>query len=138
MSSSGAFRDPGCVFCRIVSGDAPAERVFEDDLTLAFMDVSPASDGHVLVIPKAHRADVFTLEQPHADAVWRSTMRVAGAVRRALRPEGMNLHQSNGRVANQHVFHFHFHVIPRYAAGAPASRSRIPELAERIRAALVR
>jgi diadenosine tetraphosphate (Ap4A) HIT family hydrolase len=128
-------RDPACVFCSIVAGEASAEIVFEDDLTVAFMDVSPASDGHVLVIPRRHQPDVFTLEQPETDAVWHSTLRVARAVRDALRPDGMNLHQSNGRVANQHVFHFHLHVIPRYATGGTASRSRIPEIAERIRAA---
>jgi histidine triad (HIT) family protein len=127
--------DPDCVFCAIVAGDAPAETVYEDDLTLAFMDVSPASDGHVLVIPRRHQRDVFELEQPETDAVWHSTLRVARAVRDALAPDGMNLHQSNGRVANQHVFHFHLHVIPRYATGGTASRSRIPEMAERIRSA---
>ena len=127
-------RDPNCMFCSIVAGDAPAERVFEDDLTLAFMDVSPASDGHALIVPKRHQPDVFALEPPETDAVWHSTLRTARAVREALRPDGMNLHQSNGRVANQHVFHFHMHVIPRYADGHAASRARIPELAELIRA----
>jgi histidine triad (HIT) family protein len=129
-------RDPDCVFCSIVAGDAPAERVYEDELTVAFMDVAPASDGHVLIIPKRHRRDVFSLEEPETDAVWHSTLRVAHAVRDALAPDGMNLHQSNGRVANQHVFHFHLHVIPRYATGGTASRSRIPEIAERIRSVL--
>ena len=134
MIEAGPDRDPGCVFCSIVAGDAPAERVFEDDGTLAFMDVSPASDGHTLIVPKRHLPDVFALGQPEADAVWHTTLRVARAVRDALDPDGMNLHQSNGRVANQHVFHFHLHVIPRYATGGTASRSRIREMAERIRA----
>jgi histidine triad (HIT) family protein len=136
--SEGAARDPACIFCSIVAGDADAERVFEDDLTMAFMDISPASDGHVLVIPRRHQADLFALEPPETDAVWHSTLRVARAVRDALVPDGMNLHQSNGRVANQHVFHFHLHVIPRYASGSAASRSRIPEIAERVRSALSR
>jgi histidine triad (HIT) family protein len=128
--------DPGCIFCSIVAGEAPAETVYEDELTLAFMDISPASDGHVLVIPRRHQPDVFELEQPETDAVWHSTLRVARAVRDALSPDGMNLHQSNGRIANQHVFHFHLHVIPRYATGGTASRSRIPDIAERIRSAI--
>jgi histidine triad (HIT) family protein len=134
--TASPVRDPSCVFCSIVAGEADAERVYEDDLTLAFMDVSPASDGHVLVIPKTHQADVFELVEPEADAVWRSTLLVARAVREALEPDGMNLHQSNGRIANQHVFHFHLHVIPRYADASTSSRSRIPELAERIRSAI--
>ena len=134
--TSPAEREPSCIFCSIVAGDAPAERVFEDDLTLAFMDISPASDGHVLIIPKRHQADVFALEPPETDAVWRSTLKISHAVRDALAPDGMNLHQSNGRVANQHVLHFHMHVIPRYATGGAASGSRIAENAERIRAVL--
>jgi histidine triad (HIT) family protein len=133
---SAGERDPGCIFCSIVAGEAPAETVFEDELTLAFLDISPASDGHVLIVPKRHLRDVFELEPPETDAVWHSTLRVANAVRDAIAPDGMNLHQSNGRVANQHVFHLHLHVIPRYATGGAASRSRIPEIAERIRAAL--
>jgi histidine triad (HIT) family protein len=133
---AAADRDLACVFCDIVAGEAPAERVFEDELTLAFLDTAPASDGHVLVIPKRHQPDVFALQQPETDAVWHSTLEVARAVRDAFGPDGMNLHQSNGRVANQHVMHFHLHVIPRYATGSAASRSRIPEIAERIRAAL--
>jgi histidine triad (HIT) family protein len=136
ISPPDPARDPSCVFCSIVAGEADAERVFEDDLTLGFMDTSPASDGHVLVVPKRHLPDVFALEPPETDAVWRSTLRVARAVRDALRPDGMNLHQSNGRIANQHVFHIHLHVIPRYATGGTGSRSRIREIAERIRAAL--
>jgi histidine triad (HIT) family protein len=129
-------RNPSCVFCDIVAGDASAEGVFEDDLTLAFMDTSPASDGHVLVIPKRHQPDVFSLEEPETDAVWHSTLLVARAIRDALRPDGMNLLQSNGRIANQHVMHFHLHVIPRYVTGGTASRSRIPETADRIRTVL--
>jgi histidine triad (HIT) family protein len=138
VSDGSAFRDPSCIFCDIVAGDAPADCVFEDDLTLAFMDVSPTSDGHVLVIPKRHQPDVFALEEPETDAVWHSTLRVARAVRDALAPDGMNLHQSNGRVANQHIMHFHLHVIPRYVTGGTGSRSRITETADRIRGALDR
>jgi histidine triad (HIT) family protein len=138
VSPPDPARDPACVFCSIVAGEAPAERVLEDDLTVAFMDVSPATDGHVLIVPRRHQADVFALEPPETDAVWRSTVRVAHAVRDALRPDGMNIHQSNGRIANQHVFHFHLHVIPRYATGGTGSRSRIAEIAERIRGAVSR
>jgi histidine triad (HIT) family protein len=138
VSDGSPARDPSCLFCDIVAGDALAERVFEDDLTLAFMDVSPASDGHVLVIPKRHQPDVFALESPETEAVWHSTLRVARAVRDALEPEGMNLHQSNGRVANQHIMHFHLHVIPRYVTGWTGSRSRISETADRIRDAVDR
>jgi diadenosine tetraphosphate (Ap4A) HIT family hydrolase len=136
VSGDGSARDASCIFCSIAAGDAPAERVLEDDLTVAFMDISPATDGHVLVIPRRHQPDVFALVPPETDAVWHSTLRVAHAVRDALRPDGMNIHQSNGRIANQHVMHFHLHVIPRYATGGTASRSRIPDTAARIRDAL--
>jgi len=122
-----------CIFCRIVAGDAPAEIVFEDDLTLAFMDIFPATDGHVLVVPKAHAEDVYALEQPHADAVWHTTLRVAHAVRAALGPEGLTIRQANGRVASQHVFHVHVHVIPRNARESRGDASRVAEMAGRLR-----
>lgn len=125
-----------CIFCRIVAGEAAAERVDEDELTLSFMDAFPASNGHVLVIPKAHRADIYELSQPHADAVWRATLRVANAIRAALEPDGLTVRQANGSIAGQHIWHFHIHLIPRSAGGDRAESSRIAEFAERIRASL--
>ena len=103
-----------CVFCAIGEGRAPAEVVFEDEETLAFMDINPANPGHTLVIPKQHVRNIYELDEQTAAAVMKTTVRVARAIRRALQPNGMNLIQSNERAASQEIFHFHMHIIPRW------------------------
>src|SRR5439155_16112179 len=80
-----------CVFCAIVAGEAPAERVFSDDLTLAFLDVNPAADGHTLVVPKRHVENLLELQDPDAGVVWTTVRHVANVIRDALRPDGLNL-----------------------------------------------
>ncbi len=103
-----------CIFCDIIEGRAPAETVFEDDETLAFMDINPANPGHTLIIPKRHVRDIYELDRETAAAVMRTTVKVARAVKMALQPDGMNLVQSNERAGGQEVFHFHMHIIPRW------------------------
>lgn len=133
-----------CIFCRIVAGEAPARKLDEDEATLAFMDINPATDGHCLVIPKRHAPDVWTLPEEDGVAVWRAVRRLAGAVRAGLRADGLNILQSNGRAALQTVFHYHVHLIPRYVGDGihvplmrgPGDRSRLDEFADRIRGAL--
>ena len=133
-----------CVFCSIVAGQAPSTTVHEDDRTLAFMDINPATDGHTLVIPKTHARDLFEMEDADADAVWRSVRLVARAARDAFSVDGLNLLMANGRPAFQTVFHAHVHVIPRYRIDEirvpwiprPGDRSRIADHGERLRAAL--
>ncbi|MGF1641436.1 MAG: HIT family protein [Rhodospirillales bacterium] len=107
------MRDPECIFCRIVGGAVPSIRVFEDDRTLAFMDINPANPGHVLVIPKAHAADIYAIDEPSLTATVVAARRVARAVRAALAPDGINIVQANGPGAAQSVAHFHWHVLPR-------------------------
>ena len=124
-----------CLFCRIVAGEEPAERVDEDDVTLSFMDAFPASNGHVLVIPKTHVESIYDLDERDGDAVWRTTIRIARAIRSALEPDGLSLRQSNGRAAGQVIPHFHMHLVPRYEVGERGDRGRIREFAERIRSA---
>ena len=106
--------DRGCIFCAIVEGQAPAEVVFDDEETLAFMDINPANPGHTLVIPKGHIQDIYGMDEETAAAVMRTAVRVARAIKRALQPDGMNLIQSNERAGGQDIFHFHIHVIPRW------------------------
>jgi histidine triad (HIT) family protein len=105
----------GCIFCRIVAGDAPCERVFEDAATLAFVDIHPANEGHCLVIPKAHFAKLFDMPPAAFAAVGASVVRVARAVDQVLRPGGLSLVQANGALAGQTVPHVHVHVLPRRA-----------------------
>ncbi|MEW6059532.1 MAG: HIT domain-containing protein [Actinomycetota bacterium] len=124
-----------CTFCDIVSGRMPAQVVFEDELTMAFMDAFPFSNGHTLVVPKRHAADIYELQQPDADAVWHTTLHLAQAIRTALTPPGLTVRQANGRIADQHILHFHIHLIPRYESGSRGDRALILDFAERIRAA---
>jgi len=105
-----------CVFCRIVAGEIPSTRVYEDEHTLAFMDIGQVNPGHVLVAVKPHVENIHGLDDALAAAVFRSTVRVARALRDAFTPEGMSIYQANGPAAGQTVFHLHIHVIPRWAA----------------------
>jgi len=133
-----------CIFCAIVEGRAPAEVIFEDEETMAFMDINPANPGHTLVVPKQHVRDIYELDEETAAAVMRTAVRVARAIKAALQPEGLNLLQSNGRAGGQAVFHLHMHVIPRWygdglhLARPPVRRERqaIKEVAARIKAHL--
>lgn len=134
----------GCVFCAIVAGEASSHGVYEDEHTVAFMDINPATDGHLLVIPKRHAPDLWSIPEEDGAAVFRSVRRVAQALREGLEPDGLNVLQSNGAAALQTVFHYHVHLIPRYHGDgihvplmrAPGDRSRLAEFAERVRAAL--
>lgn len=105
--------DPDCIFCKIIAGDIPCFKVFEDDRTLAFMDINPVHPGHVLVIPKFHAADLCAVPDDWLSATSVTARRVARAVQAALDPPGLNLLQCNGPAAAQSVMHFHMHVIGR-------------------------
>jgi histidine triad (HIT) family protein len=104
-----------CIFCKIVAGEIPAQIVDEDEQTLAFMDIMPATRGHALVIPKRHAADLLEIEPDQLAAVAIAAQRLALRVHDRLGADGINLINSCGREAWQTVFHFHIHVIPRYA-----------------------
>jgi len=132
-----------CIFCKIVRGEAPAYRVYEDADTLVFMDIFPVTDGHTLVVTKAHWADVFDTSEDGLAAVARTAHRVAQAIRTTLNPDGLMVFQLNGAAAGQTVFHYHMHLMPRAhgeplqlhtrVAGDPA---RLQALASRLAAAL--
>ncbi len=110
-----ARRDPDCLFCKIVAGEIPATVVAEDERTIAFMDINPATRGHVLVIPRAHARDVHEIETADLEAVAVAAQAIAGRAVKRLGADGVNLLNSSGADAWQTVFHFHMHVIPRYA-----------------------
>jgi len=107
-------RDPDCLFCKIVGGELPATVVAEDERTLAFMDINPATRGHALVIPREHAADLLEIGQEDLAAVAAAAKRLAACAKEALGADGVNLINSCGAAAWQTVFHFHVHVIPRY------------------------
>ena len=133
-----------CVFCMIRDGKIPCTKVHEDDRTLAFMDINPINPGHLLVVPKAHAPTVVDVTEEDLAVTYRVAKRLAAAVQKALRPEGMVVAQFNGEAAFQSVPHFHVHLIPRWlndgkgftwelVKGDPA---KIAETAAKIRAAL--
>ncbi|HEV2774385.1 MAG TPA: HIT family protein [Solirubrobacteraceae bacterium] len=108
-------RDPDCLFCKIVAGEIPATIIAEEERTIAFMDINPATRGHALVIPRAHARDVHEIDTEDLKAVAATAQVVAGRLVERLGAAGVNLLNSNGTAAWQTVFHFHMHVIPRYA-----------------------
>jgi histidine triad (HIT) family protein len=106
--------DPECLFCKIVAGEIPATIVAQDDRTIAFMDINPATRGHALVIPRAHARDLHEIDREDLEAVGAAAQRVAASACEKLGADGVTLLNSNGAAAWQTVFHFHMHVIPRY------------------------
>jgi len=105
-----------CVFCSIVAGRAPAHRLLEDEHTMSFLNIAPATLGHALVVPRRHAEGLWDLEDEEHAQVARAAGRVARLLRDALNPAGMNLMHATGTAAWQSVFHFHVHVVPRYRA----------------------
>jgi len=106
--------DPDCIFCKILAGDLPATIVDEDERTISFMDIAPATRGHALVIPRTHVPDLLSVDQQDLLAVAIASQRLASRAKERLGADGVNLLNSCGAAAWQTVFHFHVHVIPRY------------------------
>lgn len=102
-----------CIFCKIVAGEIPAHKVYEDAASLAFLDINPATRGHALVIPKAHAPDLFAIAPDDVSAVARAVQAVARKLQQVVQPDGINIVQNNGAAAGQVVLHYHVHVIPR-------------------------
>ena len=132
---------PDCIFCKIVAGELPSQIVDSDERTIAFMDISPATPGHALVIPRAHSEDLMSVPEEDLIATMLAVRRLAQRMRETIQPDGVNVLNSCGRAAWQTVFHFHVHVIPRYhddplelpwvpSAGDP---EQIAAVADRIR-----
>ncbi len=107
---------PGeCIFCKLIAGEIPSARVYEDALTIAFMDIGQVNPGHVLVATKRHAVTLFDLTSEEAAAVMQAAQKVAEAVRAVFDPPGLTLLQANGKEGDQTVAHFHMHVVPRHA-----------------------
>ena len=104
-----------CIFCKIIQGEIPSAKVYEDEVVYAFLDITQVTPGHTLVIPKQHVANIFEYDAELAAQVWARIPKIARALQAAF-PEmqGLNILNNNGEVAYQSVFHSHFHLIPRY------------------------
>ncbi|MGO9488355.1 MAG: HIT family protein [Solirubrobacteraceae bacterium] len=106
--------DPDCIFCKIAAGELPATIVDQDERTIAFMDIAPATRGHALVIPRAHSRDLLEVDEEDLRATVLAARRLAARAKERLGADGVNLLNSCGQAAWQTVFHFHVHVVPRY------------------------
>ena len=110
--------DPNNIFAKILRGEAPCVKVYEDEVSLAFMDVMPRAEGHTLVIPKVRSRNLFDIEPQDLAGFMPSVQKVAHAVRDGMKAEGISLQQFNEEAGGQQVFHLHFHVLPRWT-GVP-------------------
>lgn len=115
-----------CIFCKIVRGEGPAYRVFEDERTLIFMDIFPVAPGHTLIIPKMHGTNILAVEERDLQIVAAHSRRLAHAQREVFEPDGIAVFQLNGAAAGQTVFHYHTHLIPRMAGDTIEIHSRTP------------
>jgi histidine triad (HIT) family protein len=136
--------DANCIFCKIIRGQVPSFKLYENDKTFAFMDINPITPGHALIVPKFHARDIFETPDEWVGAAMVTTRRIARAVQAAVQPYGMNVVQANGPGAKQSVFHLHIHVVPRLKDDNlpmnwpinPGDKDAIAKLAESIRANL--
>lgn len=106
-----------CIFCKILNGDIPAAKVYEDEHVFAFLDISQVTKGHTLVIPKVHQENVYELDADVAANLFKVVPKIANAIKKAYDPIGLNILNNNGEEAGQSVFHYHLHLIPRYGKG---------------------
>lgn len=103
-----------CIFCQIVNKKREAVIIYEDEYTMAFADIYPLMKGHTLVIPKRHFTNIYEIDEETASHLFKTTSKVAKRIKEVLKPDGINIHQSNERAAGQEVFHIHIHIVPRY------------------------
>ena len=142
MSLHGTY-DTDNIFAKILRGEMPCVKVYEDDNVLSFMDVFPQSEGHTLVIPKAPSRNLLETNAKDIGRLFGAVQRITKAVETALKPDGITITQFNGAPAGQTVFHTHVHIIPRYDGkalgahgGGMADMDELKALAEKISAAL--
>lgn len=135
--------DPDCIFCKIINRDVPAAIIREEEHAIAFMDAFPSSEGHALVVPKAHHPDLLTLSAEALQAAAALAQRVAQAQMQTLEPDGIVVTQFNGAAVGQTVFHYHVHVVPRRQGQDSAVHGRtqgdpsaLQALAEKLGAAI--
>jgi histidine triad (HIT) family protein len=123
------MRDPNCIFCKVVAGEIPGEIVDSDERTVTVMDINPATRGHAVVIPRNHSENLLTVPEDDLVATVAAVRRIVERMRDTLQPDGFNVLNNMGRAAWQSIFHFHVHVIPRYADD-PLQLPWLPEPAD--------
>ncbi len=131
-----------CIFCKIIQGEIPATKVYEDEKVLAFMDINPLNDGHTLIVPKRHAETIFEIDPQDLIATMKVAQRLAIAIKKALNSDGMIVVQLNNKAAGQMVPHLHIHLIPRWENDGlqigkwemkPGDMEKIKDIAEKIK-----
>ncbi len=102
-----------CIFCKIINNEIPSHKIYEDDLVVAFLDNNPVSSGHTLILPKKHAENIFDIEEKYLERIALVAKKVAQKMKESLGVDGVNLYHASGAHAEQTVFHFHLHIIPR-------------------------
>lgn len=135
-----------CIFCKIVQGEIPCFKVYEDKSVLAFADINPINTGHTLIIPKNHAGNIWEISEDDLTAIHRASIKVAKAMQTSIKPDGIACLQLNGRAVNQLVMHYHLHLVPRKADDpkltitewelVPGDMKLVQETAEKIAAAV--
>lgn len=108
------MKDNNCIFCKIANGEIPSSTLYEDEMVRVILDISPASKGHALILPKEHYANLYEISDEMASHVIKTAKKMAKKMQEELGAEGLNVLQNNGELAGQTVFHYHMHLIPRY------------------------
>ena len=120
--------DESCIFCKIVKKQAPASVIYEDETVIAFLDIRPLYEGHMLVIPKKHYMDIFDITEDQLSQVHKVTKQVSAAIKKATNSDGISIIQQNGKAAGQDIFHFHVHAVPRFEGQKLPSFSSLKEV----------
>ncbi len=127
------MKDNNCIFCKIANGEIPSSTLYEDEKVRVILDISPASKGHALILPKEHYANIYEISDEMAGHVIKTARKMAKKMQEELGAEGLNLVQNNGELAGQTVFHYHMHLIPRYQGDKVNVKWETGELTERVR-----
>jgi len=127
-----------CIFCQIIRKEKPANIIYEDDRTIAFLDIRPISEGHTLVVPKKHYRDIHEIPDKEAAYLFKVAKNVATAVEKGVNADGISIFQNNGRAAGQVIFHIHVHIVPRFEGQKTsyrrnANREKLDTVTEKIR-----
>lgn len=131
------MKDNNCIFCKIANGEIPSSTLYEDEKVRVILDISPASKGHALILPKEHYANLYEISEEMAVHVIKTAKKMAKKMQEQLGAEGLNVLQNNGELAGQTVFHYHMHLIPRYQGDKVNMKWENGELSDAIREELV-
>lgn len=132
------MKDNNCIFCKIANGEIPSSTLYEDEMVRVILDISPASKGHALILPKEHYANLYEISDEMASHVIKTAKKMAKKMQEELGAEGLNVLQNNGELAGQTVFHYHMHLIPRYQGDKVNMKWENGELSESSKEELVK